>query len=217
MPLEGALLLCSLRLRRVQFLPATTVHQVLLNPFISPGITTSWKWQAFSALISVGWGGISFYLSLISLTQEFQNTVGKPLCVSRLSHSWTYCSSRPLPRSFWTHLSIDTFPLRFPTQLSPGPFPVQIEVETRITHTIFNCRYQVLVAQLCPTLCDPVDCSLPGSSVHRILQARILDWVAIPFCRDLPHPRIEPRSAALQTDSLPSEPPGKSCRYQRVI
>ena len=37
------------------------------------------------------------------------------------------------------------------------------------------------VAQLCPTLCDPVDCSLPGSSVHGILQARILEWVAIPF------------------------------------
>ena len=39
----------------------------------------------------------------------------------------------------------------------------------------------VLVAQLCPTLCGPVDCSLPGSSVHGILQARILEWGAIPF------------------------------------
>ena len=37
--------------------------------------------------------------------------------------------------------------------------------------------------QLCPTLCDPVDCSLPGSSVHRIFQARILEWVAISFSR----------------------------------
>ena len=35
------------------------------------------------------------------------------------------------------------------------------------------------VAQLCPTLCNPMDCSLPGSSVHGILQARILEWVAI--------------------------------------
>ena len=39
-------------------------------------------------------------------------------------------------------------------------------------------------AQSCPTLCDPVDCSLPGSSVHGILQARVLDWVAISFSRD---------------------------------
>ena len=41
----------------------------------------------------------------------------------------------------------------------------------------------VLVAQSCPTLCNPVDCSPPGSSVHGILQARILGWVAIPFSR----------------------------------
>ena len=39
----------------------------------------------------------------------------------------------------------------------------------------------VLVAQLCSTLGDPLDCNLPGSSVHEILQARILEWVAIPF------------------------------------
>ena len=40
------------------------------------------------------------------------------------------------------------------------------------------------VAQSCPRLCDPVDCSLPGSSVHGILQARVLEWVAISFSRD---------------------------------
>ena len=39
------------------------------------------------------------------------------------------------------------------------------------------------VTQSCPTLCDPVDCSPPGSSVHGILQARILEWVAISFSR----------------------------------
>ena len=37
------------------------------------------------------------------------------------------------------------------------------------------------VAQLCPTLIDPMDCSLPGSSVHGICQARVLEWVAIAF------------------------------------
>ena len=47
----------------------------------------------------------------------------------------------------------------------------------------------VLVAQLSPTLCDPKDCSPPGSSVHRILQARILEWVAIPFSRGSSWPR----------------------------
>ena len=42
---------------------------------------------------------------------------------------------------------------------------------------------KVLAAQLCLTLCDPTDCSLPGSSVHEISQARILEWVAISFSK----------------------------------
>ena len=42
--------------------------------------------------------------------------------------------------------------------------------------------------QLCPTLCDPVDSSPPGSTVHAILQARTLEWVVTPFSRDLPDP-----------------------------
>ena len=45
------------------------------------------------------------------------------------------------------------------------------------------------VAQSCPTLCDPVDCSPPGSSIHGILQARILEWVAISFSRGSSRPR----------------------------
>ena len=44
---------------------------------------------------------------------------------------------------------------------------------------------KVLVIQSCPTLCEPRDCSQPGSSVHGILQARILEWIAIPFSRGI--------------------------------
>ena len=47
----------------------------------------------------------------------------------------------------------------------------------------------VLAAQSCLTLCDPMDCSSPGSSIHGILQARILEWVAIPFSRGSSRPR----------------------------
>ena len=50
---------------------------------------------------------------------------------------------------------------------------------------------------------------LPGSSSMGILQARILEWVAMPPPGDLPNPGMETRSPALQADSLPSEPPGK--------
>ena len=67
----------------------------------------------------------------------------------------------------------------------------------------------VKLLQSCLTLCDPVDCSPPGSSVHGILQVRILKWVAMPSFRDLPDPGIEPGSPALQADSLLSEPAGK--------
>ena len=68
----------------------------------------------------------------------------------------------------------------------------------------------VLVTQSCPTLCDPMDCSLPGSSVHGILQARITGVGCHSLLQgNLPDPGIEPKSPALQADSLPSEPPGK--------
>ena len=61
-------------------------------------------------------------------------------------------------------------------------------------------------AQLCPTLCDPTDCSLPGSSVHGISPARILEWVAMPPSGDPPDPGTEPKSSGspvLQANSLP--------------
>ena len=51
--------------------------------------------------------------------------------------------------------------------------------------------------------------SKEASSVHGILQARILEWVAIPSPGDIPHPGVETGSPALQADSLPLEPPGK--------
>ena len=65
------------------------------------------------------------------------------------------------------------------------------------------------VTQLCPALCDPLDCSPPGSSVHRISQASIQHGLPSPPPRDLPGPGIKPRSPTLQMNSLSSEPPGK--------
>ena len=58
-------------------------------------------------------------------------------------------------------------------------------------------------------LCGPVDCSLLGSSVCGIAQARILEWVATPFSRDLPNPALPPCRWILSCHSLPPEPPGK--------
>ena len=64
---------------------------------------------------------------------------------------------------------------------------------------------KVLVTQSSLTLCDPMDYSLPGTSVHGILQARVLEWVAIHFARDLPNVWVEPGSLVLQADSLLSD------------
>ena len=66
----------------------------------------------------------------------------------------------------------------------------------------------MLVTELCLTLCDPMGCSPPGSSVHGIIQEEY--WSGLPFFSpgDLPDPGIEPTSA-LQADSLLSDPPGK--------
>ena len=82
---------------------------------------------------------------------------------------------------------------------------------TEVGHLDFGAPGESVkvVVHSCLTLFDPMDCSPPGSSVHGILQVRILEWVAIPFSGYLPNPGIKPRSPALQADSLLSEPPGK--------
>ena len=70
--------------------------------------------------------------------------------------------------------------------------------------TELELSLKVKVTQSCPTLCDPIDYTL-----HGILQARILEWVAFPFSRRSSQPRIEPRSPALQVVFSPAEPQGK--------
>ena len=66
-----------------------------------------------------------------------------------------------------------------------------------------------LVTQLCLTLCDSMDCSPPGLSVHGISQQEYWSGLPCPPPGDLPNPGIEPSSPTLQADSLSFEPPGK--------
>ena len=89
----------------------------------------------------------------------------------------------------------------------PRPPSGSTEKLTRRTHRTQNSCYahvKVIVAQLCSTLCNPMD-----YTVHGILQARILEWGPFPSPGELPNPGIKPRSPALQADSLPAEPQGK--------
>ena len=67
----------------------------------------------------------------------------------------------------------------------------------------------VLITQLCPTVCDPMEYRLPGSSVYGILQARILEWLPFLPPGDFPNPGIKPGSPVMQADPLPSESPAK--------
>ena len=64
--------------------------------------------------------------------------------------------------------------------------------------------------QSCLTLCDPTDCSLPGSSAHEISQARILEWVAVSFSRGTSLPRDQTSVSFLASGFFPTESPGKT-------
>ena len=68
----------------------------------------------------------------------------------------------------------------------------------------FCVRSEMKVTQSCPTLCNPTD-----YTVHGILQARILEWIAFPVSWRSSQPRDQPRSPTLQADSLPAEPQRK--------
>ena len=78
----------------------------------------------------------------------------------------------------------------------------------RKTMTNLERKKESEVTQLCLTLCDPIDCSLPCSSAHGIFQVKVLEWVAFHSPGDLPNSGIEPGSPALQAE--PSEPRRKS-------
>ena len=98
-----------------------------------------------------------------------------------------------------------------------------------ILKTIFTCaRYLIVsrilrvslgvcvcsVAQPCLTLCDPMNCSSPSSSVHGIFQARTLEWAAFPFPGDLPNPGTKPiASPELTGRVFTTVPSGKPLGY----
>ena len=100
--------------------------------------------------------------------------------------------------SFHFYLSSNASPYPVsPPQETPGIF-LKLEL-TSSTGFPCTCMHARLL-QSCPTFCDLMDCSPPGDSVHRILQAGKLEWVAMPG--DLPHPGIKLESLMWQADSL---------------
>ena len=97
----------------------------------------------------------------------------------------TICHHRKLLQYYWLYSPYCTFHLP-DIYFLPGSFYLLISLSLAyFIHfpTFSLLKVKVLVAQLCLTLCDPMNCSLLGSSVYGILQARILEWVGVPFSR----------------------------------
>ena len=123
-------------------------------------------------------------------------------------HTYMYPFSPKLPSHPGWHMTLNTVPCWGTVLWGDGRAKVPIfphDYQTVGIISILEWEESESVAQL--SLCHPMDCTPPGSSVHGILQARILEWVAIPFSKGSSWPGIKSRSPILQSDSLPSEPP----------
>ena len=121
--------------------------------------------------------------SHVSLAQ--QTCSGRCACCAGAEHF-------PLLRKFhWTALSSpDTYIFPFGQFLDyPCTWKLSMVLDSSVLHSRFEKVGKVLVAQSCPALCNHMDCSPPGSSVHGILQARILEWGAICYSRGSSWPR----------------------------
>ena len=73
----------------------------------------------------------------------------------------------------------------------------KIFISDRCTLILVDVKVKVLAAQSCLTLFNPMNYSLPGSSVHGILQARILEWVTIPFSREFSRPKDQTQFSSI--------------------
>ena len=85
-----------------------------------------------------------------------------------------------------------------------------------VDHSCWTPWKEREVIQSCLTLCDPMDCSLPGFSIHGISRQEYWSELPFPSPGDLPNPGIKPRSPTLQADFLPAEPQGKP-RLHEII
>ena len=134
-----------------------------------------------------------------------------------LSHFiWQTWASTDCGMGGWVRVSWTQFPCKYWEQLYH--IEASSREEVNFNHHCQKHNLLLLSLRLSHVLlfCNPRDCSLPGSSVHGISQARILEWVAISFSRDLPSPGIKPMSPALAGRFFATEPPGKPLIQQTL-
>ena len=124
---------------------------------------------------------------------------------------WTWCPGRgwrphwtcPAPPA-WT--AVGEFQPQFLSLLSSNEEPVLWETQDQGKFTEIVCLQCTVLVQVSTTLCDPMDCSPPGSSIYGILQARILEWVAMPAFRGSSWPRYRTCVSCIAGKFFTTEP-----------
>ena len=106
------------------------------------------------------------------------------------SHSWAYPEKTLIWKDTCTPMFMSLFTI------------AKIWKQTKCPNIFSEILKWHEVAQLCRTLCNPTDCNPPGSSIHGIFQAWILEWLPFPSPGDLPDPGMEPGSPTLQADAF---------------
>ena len=138
------------------------------------------------------------------------------MCVYIYIHTQTIGLAKKLVQAFcyekytyicYTHTH--TLPIFTPTYIVYIIVTYLSSFHVRLTEEELYPNCGCISHSIMSNSCDPMDCIPPGSSVHGIVQAKTLEWVAMPPPGDLPNPGIVLRSPALQADSLPPKPPGK--------
>ena len=114
----------------------------------------------------------------------------------------------PLEKEMATHSSVVTWEIPGKQRRLAGYDPCSHE-EVDTTKLLSTHQFSS-VAQSCPTLCDPMDCSLPRSSIHGIFQTRILEWVAISFSRGSSGPKDWTRVFCMAGRFFTIEPPWRA-------
>ena len=136
------------------------------------------------------------------------------ICVWIFATPWTVACQAPLPMKF-SRQELEWVAISYPRESSWPRDRIHVSYISCIGRCfLYHCimkvhEWKLLSSVWLFTLCDLKDCILSGSSAHRILQARILEWVPVPFTRGSTQPRIKPRSLTLQADFLWPAPPGK--------
>ena len=123
-------------------------------------------------------------------------------CVQPFATLWTVAHQASLSMEFSRQDYCSRLPFPSTRDLPDSVWIWVSWFSNRILYHWATCCCCCSIDKLCLTLCDPIDCSPPGSPIHGILQARILEWVAMPSSRGSSQPRVKPASQICSTSQF---------------